>query len=387
MKILYIASMFEESDLETLFCNASKISYAANKYNMLFCEGLAQNGVEVEAVSFLPVTRSNCKKVIVKKKSQKRETLTVKYPTTLNFSGVKHILRCMNMFFRVLFSRRGTIIFFDLFALSPNVGMILAAKIRRLKRVCIVTDLPEHLPSHRKILKLERKIISDASAYVLLTKQMNERVNKQNKPAIVLEGHIDYELVREKVDTVSLPQKSSKRIVMYAGALHERYGIANLISSFIRIHKDNELLQVYGSGDYVEKILELAKEHPSIQYCGVKPNRYIVEAEKKADLLVNPRTAEGEYTKYSFPSKVLEYMASGVPVLMARLPGIPDEYYDYVYTFDDKSSEGLDVALRSVLDKDKSELKKLGFKAQNFVFANKSCITQARKVIEWIPQI
>ena len=36
----------------------------------------------------------------------------------------------------------------------------------------------------------------------------------------------------------------------------------------------------------------------------------IVKEEKKSTLLVNPRFTNEEYTKYSFPSKNMEYMAS-----------------------------------------------------------------------------
>ena len=45
---------------------------------------------------------------------------------------------------------------------------------------------------------------------------------------------------------------------------------------------------------------------------------------------MNPRSADAEYTKYSFPSKTIEYLATGVPVVMNRLPGIPEEYEYFV---------------------------------------------------------
>ena len=48
--------------------------------------------------------------------------------------------------------------------------------------------------------------------------------------------------------------------------------------------------------------------------------------QKTADVLVNPRLNEGEYTKYSFPSKTMEYLSTGRPVVCYKLDGIPDEY-------------------------------------------------------------
>lgn len=387
MRIMYIASMFEDADLEDIFTNLANVSYAANKYNILLCEGLAQNEADVNVLSLLPVTRNNCSKIWIRKKTKKDERLTIKYPITINIPGLKHFLRCVDVFFRVLFARSDTVILFDLYAIAANIGMNFAAKLRNIRKVCILTDLPEHLSSPKWVYKAEKKIISDATAYILLTEQMNERVNPHHKPVIVLEGHIDYSLIKSySKGNNGLLNNSHERIIMYAGALHKRYGIANLIEAFIRCHRQNEVLYVYGAGDYVERIREIAQVNSCIRYCGVKPNSEIVCAEMEADLLVNPRTADGEYTRYSFPSKVLEYMASGTPVLMARLPGIPDEYYRYVYTFDDRSSVGLENALRYVLDEDIGEIYQMGRKAQEFVFAKKSNIIQARKIVEWLQQ-
>lgn len=374
--------MFDDADLGIIFSDPKNVSYAANKYNRLLCEGLAQNGVRVEALALLPVTRSNCKKIFVRKKAEKSGDLTVRYMTTVNLPVIKHILRCIFSFFRVLFAKRGTVVLFDLFAVSANIGMNAAAKIRQFDRVCIITDMPEHLTSSKRRLRIENTLISDATAYILLTEQMNERVNPMHKNAIILEGHIDHSVAQ--VYDSNEARDASKRIVLYAGALHRRYGIEHLLDAFLSCHKSNEVLQLYGTGDYVDKIKEIEKENPCIQYCGVKPNSYIVEAERYASLLVNPRTSEGEYTKFSFPSKILEYMASGTPVLMAKLPGIPNEYYDYVYLFDDQDSSGLVTSLRRVLDKDLCEVLDFGDRAREFVLKNKSNITQAQKIIDWL---
>lgn len=382
-KIIYIASMFDEADLGTILSNPENVSYAANKYNRLLCEGLAQNGIRVEAFALLPVTRSNCKKILVCKKTEKSGDLTIRYMTTVNLPVIKHILRCISSFFRVLFAERGTVVLFDLFAVSANIGMNAAAKIRRFERACIITDMPVHLTSSTMRLRIENKLIADATAYILLTEQMKERVVPGRKKAIVLEGHIDHNAVRVE-ETFGDAHELSQRIVLYAGALHRRYGIADLVDAFLACHKQDEILQLYGSGDYVDAIKEIAKENPCVQYCGVKPNSYIVEAEARASLLVNPRTCEGEYTKFSFPSKVLEYMVSGTPVLMAKLPGIPDEYFDYVYTFDDRDPAGLATSLRMVLDKDAHEIIDLGHQARKFVLKNKSNVTQAKKIVEWL---
>ena len=77
-------------------------------------------------------------------------------------------------------------------------------------------------------------------------------------------------------------------------------------------------------------------------------------------------------------------MGSGTPVLMARLPGIPDEYYDYVYIFDDRKKDGLARALRAVLDTDVCETADMGRRARSCVLRCKRNVTQAEKIIAWL---
>ena len=71
------------------------------------------------------------------------------------------------------------------------------------------------------------------------------------------------------------------------------------------------------------------KNNEKIKYFGVIDFESILLRQKNTDLLINPRPSIDEYTKYSFPSKIMEYMASGTPVLTTKLSGIPMEYYDY----------------------------------------------------------
>ena len=50
-----------------------------------------------------------------------------------------------------------------------------------------------------------------------------------------------------------------------------------------------------------------------------------------ADVLVNPRPNNEEYTKYSFPSKNIEYLMTGKPVVAYMLDGMPAHYKKFLY--------------------------------------------------------
>ena len=217
--------------------------------------------------------------------------------------------------------------------------------------------------------------------YLFLTEQMSDIVNPKNRPYVVLEGHSDISMK----DTVNqLSNKYDKKVCLYAGSLKRIYGIENLVEGFVKANVENSELHIYGNGDYVVDLKKLSEKYENVKYMGIAPNSVIVEEELKATLLVNPRPTNEEYTKYSFPSKNMEYMASGTPLLTTKLPGMPKEYNDYVYLLEEENIEGIKNALTEILGKSKEELHSKGEAAKNFVMNEKNNIVQAKKVIDMI---
>ena len=104
----------------------------------------------------------------------------------------------------------------------------------------------------------------------------------------------------------------------------------------------------------------------------------------EATILVNPRTSKGEYTRYSFPSKTMEYLLAGRSIIINRLPGIPKEYYDYVYTPKDESVEAFAECISNVLSIDDEKREERAKAGHDFVIERKNSKMQMRRVIEMI---
>ena len=79
-------------------------------------------------------------------------------------------------------------------------------------------------------------------------------------------------------------------------------------------------------------------------------------------------------------------MASGTPVLMTVLPGIGSEYYEYVYAIKEESSSGVSAVMREIASKSDFELKEKGLKARDYIYNNKNCITQSRRILDFISE-
>lgn len=256
------------------------------------------------------------------------------------------------------------------------------------KSCLVVPDLPEFMSESKNIIyrflkSIDRTILNfcmnRVDAFVLLCETMTERVNLKGRPWILMEGI--YQSTTKNGSDLYI--KKSKAI-LYTGTLKKQYGIMNLLSAFESI-KDNEIeLWICGDGDMRGEVEKNALKDPRIRYFGQLPREKILTMQKEAAILVNPRTSAGEFTRYSFPSKVMEYLASGTPVLMYKLAGIPNEYYNYCFVAEQENSDSLRIAIINILEKDPEMLKQIGENAQKFILEQKTPERQIMKVIKLI---
>lgn len=381
MRVIYIASVFDEECLKNRFEGKCVLPYAASKYNTLLFEGIVKNGIKTDVLSVVPISRSVYKKIIFKGYCVTKKDLTIQFLSQINLPIIKNVFNILSSFFKTLFAPKESVVIYDVLVVSAAMGAIMAAKLRRFKKVGVVTDLPKFQPIAKSsfMLKMNDRVVANSDGYVFLTLQMNDEVNAANKPYIVLEGHVD-EHMKEKTHA---PFSCQQKNIVYAGAIEKMYGIEMLCKAFMDIALPNEVLHVYGNGDYATELSALAQEAKNIVYHGNRPNEEIVEAELNATLLVNPRPTDGEYTKFSFPSKTLEYMVSGTPVLSSRLAGIPKEYGDYIFYFDANTKEALGRQMRKILDLSPEELERIGSASREFVLRRKNNIIQSAKIIDF----
>ena len=125
----------------------------------------------------------------------------------------------------------------------------------------------------------------------------------------------------------------------------------------------------------------MAETKPNVVFHGTVSVDTVVKAELEAALLINPRPTQEEFTKYSFPSKNMEYMVSGTPVLTTNLAGMPEEYKQYVYLFAGETPEEMAQRFREVLSLPEEERNEKGAAAKAFVLTNKNNAAQTRKIL------
>lgn len=90
-----------------------------------------------------------------------------------------------------------------------------------------------------------------------------------------------------------------------------------------------------------------SKEDSRVHHRGLVPTEEALNTEMKADLLNNQLPTEGAFTRFLFPSTILEFIILGTPALSTRLPGIPDIHDEDPFGIDDDSWDGLRRAIIS----------------------------------------
>ena len=271
--------------------------------------------------------------------------------------------------------------------------------IKRIKKnhpniitIAIAVDLPMYVASSRKKISIASKIYEGWSAYqsrisnqyiegfVVVTKQMAE-VLSENKPYTIVEG-----ICTSKFPEIKRNEDGIVRII-YAGLLLEKFGILKLVDAFSMIPDSNFQLIICGIGEAEAIIKRKSIEDSRILFLGQLKRPEVLEVMANCDIIVNPRENVGEFTKYSFPSKNMEALSSGIPFVGYKLDGIPDEYDEYINYPKDGSVESLSNLLYSIGKKNVEEAKQRAEFAKSWVLYNKNSTMQGGKIIALIEDI
>lgn len=306
----------------------------------------------------------------------------------INLPIIKEISRSVRLcaeIDRIRFDASEQLYFVGYAATIPIVKALQHAKDRFPNSVTclIVPDLPQYMELGRKgpgiLHKIKNTMVNRKmglmDCYVPLTAAMVPHLNTELSHCSVVEGIADDSVLTDSQKYIA---RISGRYILYTGTLQYRYGIGELLSAFEHIKNDDIHLVICGDGEAADEIRCLQAKDSRIHYMGVLSAEEIACLRAGARVLVNPRRNEGEYVKYSFPSKMMEYLASGVPTVAYKLDGMPD---DYDGLFIDAAKDGLESAIAYALSLDSDDARRFASNARTFVLKHKSPKNQCDRVL------
>lgn len=271
-----------------------------------------------------------------------------------------------------------TVVIGDALTVALTHGAFMAAKHNGVKTITICTDLAKFF--YKKIsfeMYMYNQIISMTSGFIFVIESMNTILNPKKRPYILMEGQIDIQ--------PSLIENVKDPIVLFGGSMTLINGTVELIKAFSKLNDLKFELHLYGQFEPNAKEIILKEIHQTtnVFYKGIVTYDEMLKLQKKSYLLVSPRLTNQEYTLYSFPIKMLEYLSSGTPVLSTKLPCLSSDYLECIYTFQEESVEGFEKELRKTLTTSIKELHVTALKAYYLIQTKKSTEVQSKRIYDF----
>jgi glycosyltransferase involved in cell wall biosynthesis len=200
-------------------------------------------------------------------------------------------------------------------------------------------------------------------------------------PYMVMEGIVD------ALPAEGPRRSSSHSRLLYAGALTATYGVDRMVNAVRALHRDDIRLSCFGRGDLANWVAAVSQEDPRIEAPQLASRDDVLREYKRSNILVQPRPVDQDFVRFSFPSKLLEYLASGTPVVSTRLPGIPADYEEHVHWADDDSAQGLSLALERALATPWHERQHRAAMARDFVWRTRGYEAQGRRMKNFLARL
>lgn len=138
---------------------------------------------------------------------------------------------------------------------------------------------------------------------------------KKSQEFVISNGCIDWEQYKD----FKKPEKKDNVYFMFSGLLEAVTGADLLLEAIKKVKAKNIKVIVTGKGSI--DIKKYADKDDRIDYRGFVSRREYLNLLQEADILLNPRNMNLPENQNNFPSKVLEYIASGRVIISTKFPG------------------------------------------------------------------
>ena len=119
--------------------------------------------------------------------------------------------------------------------------------------------------------------------------------------------------------------------IIYLGSIVERHGLYDALLAIKMLRKKipNIIFNIYGDGDYVDKLVEEINKlelSDTVFFHGYLQQEKLVEIIQMADLGIIPNR-RSPFTEVNLPTRILEYLCLSKLVIVPSTKGIRD-YFD-----------------------------------------------------------
>lgn len=252
------------------------------------------------------------------------------------------------------------------------------AKKYNVQIVGMLTDNPLNLSSGNTFVKqfLLKQALS-LDGYLSLTDGL---VNVYNKhlPSYVFEGLVTEENEGRKDPIFNY--------FYFGGSLYERYGVKTMVEAFHRSNLKNKLV-IAGNGPLDKWIEQMAEEDYRILYLSQLNKEKNIGYLRNSIANINPRPINPDLDKESVPSKLLEYLSIGTPVISTKYPKLYGLFKDDVTWIDGNDVESMRMAFESYNVNNQEMYLKKAATARRKVFEFYGLNVQAESIDHFLAEV
>jgi glycosyltransferase involved in cell wall biosynthesis len=203
-------------------------------------------------------------------------------------------------------------------------------------------------------------------------------------PVLHLDGGVESGRVCD-----NLSVQSSERTLypfLYCGATNKWAGIDLLAAAFEGWPEQRARLWLCGKGAVVERFPLLMKDARVKCFGAVSDDQLDVLA-SQCYALVNPRPTDLLDNQMNFPSKVLEYLRYGKPVVSTWTEGLDPDYRSMLTVAHGGTVQSLRNAMAETMTWTADDLRRQGEETRQFLLNNRNWERQARRMKKFLEMI
>jgi glycosyltransferase involved in cell wall biosynthesis len=149
-----------------------------------------------------------------------------------------------------------------------------------------------------------------------------------NCPVALPKLHLDGGVRSERVQDLTDLQNCGQKTVVYSGVYDEGYGGLTRLFEIFAAVTDQTCRFVLTGKDAKGNLKRYLRHEPRAEYCGFVARDVLQRIHAQATVFVNPRPSDAPENRMTFPSKLLEYLSYGKPVVSTWTEGLAPEYRD-----------------------------------------------------------
>ena len=203
-------------------------------------------------------------------------------------------------------------------------------------------------------------------------------------PFIRQDGVVTQEII-DSTQPIEPKAASSDDIATFVavGSLDDANGFLVIADAMDHLDRKDVRLVIAGDGPLRREVEALASRDPRVKYVGYVSTESVCELYRCATAILSARLTIGVRTPYCFPSKVLEAIASGVPVITTAPGHLKEEYGAYMTIIEGETGEAVADAMTRALSEDRAHLRDRALAGRRYIVRRKNTSAVGRQLVDY----